>query len=89
MGRKKQTILDNLGKNIWNFPLKSFVLFFLSLNITLFLIHRIIMFHTFYKQNEQIMRDDLFVVENICKNENENQNNNKNESKQNKIKLNK
>ena len=69
MGRKKQTILDNLGKNIWNFPLKSFVLFFLSLNITLFLIHRIIMFHTFYKQNEQIMRDDLFVVENICKND--------------------
>ena len=68
MPRKK--IYDRVGQTVWNFPLKSFVVFFLALNVTMFAFHRIIMFVDFYHEERAMMKDDSFVDINICQNDN-------------------
>lgn len=70
MARRKKNVFDTLGKHIWNFPLKSFVVFFMGVNVSMFLVHRIIMFVDFYHMENASFKDDHFVNENICKNDN-------------------
>jgi len=69
MPRRKK-IVDRIGQTIWNFPIISFLVFFMSLNATLFIFHRIIIFHDFYQEASKLYKDDSFVNENICQNDN-------------------
>ena len=66
---RKKTIYDKIGKTVWNFPIKSFFVFFLALNVTMFVFHRLIMFHDFYHQARATLKDDKFVDINICQND--------------------
>ena len=69
MPRKKK-LLDRVGQHVWNFPLKSFVVFFMAVNASMFLFHRIIMFSDFYYEESKSLKDDTFVNENICQKDN-------------------
>lgn len=53
---------------VWKFPLKAFMLFFLSLNVTLFILHRMIMFVDFYNIELLSATEHTHVLEHICQN---------------------
>ena len=67
MSRKKYA--DRIGVQIWNFPMKSFFCFFLALNVTMFALHRLIMFSDFYYLERSALKDDSFVNDHICRND--------------------
>jgi len=66
----KKNVSDKIAKQIWNFPLKSFVVFFMGVNVSMFFVHRILMFVDFYHHESASFKDDAFVNENICQNDN-------------------
>tara|TARA_B100000787_G_scaffold165005_1_gene148376 strand:- start:6342 stop:6902 length:561 start_codon:yes stop_codon:yes gene_type:complete len=53
---------------LWQFPFKSFVLFFITLNFTLFLLHRAILFVELYSSEAQSAKEHSYVATQICSN---------------------
>ena len=66
---QKRKLVDRVGQQVWNFPLKSFLVFFLATNVTMFVFHRLIMFHDFYHQERAMLKDDSYVNQHICQND--------------------
>lgn len=67
MPRKKYT-KNIFLETVWKFPARAFLLFFASLNVSFFILHRIIIFKDSYQIEAQMINEDTFVFNNICKN---------------------
>ena len=65
---KEKHDLQRVGIVLWRFPFKSFVLFFVSLNVTLFVLHRFILFADHYHVESQNSKEHSHVFEHICRN---------------------
>ena len=65
---EKHDVFQHIGIVLWRFPLKSFVLFFVSLNVTLFVLHRFILFADHYQLESRNSKEHLHVIEHICRN---------------------
>ena len=67
MARKPKKI-DQICRIIWNFPIKSCMVLILGINISMFFLHRLIMFIDFYTEENNSYKDDLYVNNHICQN---------------------
>lgn len=59
---------ENIPILLWTFPFKSLLLFFVTLNVTLFLLNRILLFNEIYNQESLAAMEHAHVFETICQN---------------------